>query len=35
MGKKHLMTLGIGVLIGFALAPSISKVPLVNKIPQF
>lgn len=35
MGKKHLLTLGAGILLGFVLAPSISKVPLVSKLPQF
>lgn len=35
MGKKHLMTLAIGVLVGYVLAPRIASVPVVNKLPQF
>jgi hypothetical protein len=35
MGRKHLMTLAIGVAIGYVLAPQISRVPVVNKLPQF
>lgn len=35
MGKKHLMTLAIGVALGYVLAPRLSSVPLVNKLPQF
>ena len=34
-GKKHLMTLLIGVGIGYVLAPQIGKLPVVNKLPQF
>jgi len=34
-GRKHLMTLLIGVGIGYVLAPKISQVPVVNKLPQF
>jgi len=33
MGKKELLWLAGGVLIGIVLAPQISKLPLVSKIP--
>jgi hypothetical protein len=35
MGRKHLMTLLIGVAAGYVLAPQIGKLPLVSKLPQF
>jgi hypothetical protein len=34
MGKKELLWLAAGVLAGVVFAPQISKLPLVNKIPQ-
>jgi hypothetical protein len=33
--RKELVWLGIGLLAGIVFAPQISKIPLVNKIPQF
>jgi hypothetical protein len=33
MGKKELLWLAGGVLLGIVLAPQISKLPLVSKIP--
>lgn len=35
MGKKHLMTLAIGVLAGYVFANQVARIPVVNKIPQF
>ena len=35
MGRRHLYTLLIGAAIGYVLAPQISKLPVVNKLPQF
>lgn len=35
MGRKHLMTLAIGMALGYVLAPQISRLPVVNKLPQF
>jgi hypothetical protein len=34
MNKKTVLTLAAGVVIGLVFAPQISKLPLVNKIPQ-
>jgi len=34
MGKKEILWLAAGVVVGIVLAPQISKLPLVNKIPQ-
>lgn len=34
MNKNKLLWLGAGVVLGIVLAPQISKLPLVNKIPQ-
>lgn len=34
MNKSKLLWLAGGVVIGIVLAPQISKLPLVNKIPQ-
>lgn len=34
MDKKTVLTLVAGVVLGIVLAPQISKIPLVNKIPQ-
>lgn len=34
MGKKEILWLLGGVVLGIVLAPQISKLPLVNKIPQ-
>ena len=34
MDKKTVITVLVGVVIGIVLAPQISKIPLVNKIPQ-
>jgi hypothetical protein len=31
--KEKALYVGIGVLLGIVLAPQISKLPLVNKIP--
>lgn len=35
MTRKHLYTLLIGAAVGYVLAPQISKIPVVNKLPQF
>ena len=34
MGKVTWQGVVVGVVIGIVLAPQISKLPLVNKIPQ-
>jgi hypothetical protein len=34
MDKKTLIWLAAGVVVGIVLAPQISKLPLINKIPQ-
>jgi len=34
MDKKTILTLVAGIVIGIVFAPQISKIPLVNKIPQ-
>lgn len=34
MDKSKLMWLAGGVILGIVLAPQISKLPLVNKLPQ-
>jgi len=34
MGKKELMWLAAGIVVGIVLQPQISKLPLVNKIPS-
>lgn len=34
MDKKTILTLLAGVVIGIVLQPQISKLPLVNRIPQ-
>ena len=34
MDKSKLIWLAAGVVVGIVLAPQISKLPLVNKIPQ-
>jgi hypothetical protein len=34
MGKLTWQGVAVGVIIGIVLAPQISKLPLVNKIPQ-
>lgn len=34
MNKDKLLWLAGGVVLGIVLAPQISKLPLVNKIPQ-
>lgn len=34
MNKGHLIAVGIGVLIGVALAPKIKQLPVLSKIPQ-
>jgi hypothetical protein len=34
MGKKEVMWLVAGVVIGIVFAPQVAKLPLVNKIPQ-
>lgn len=34
MGKKELLWLAGGVLLGIVFAPQISKLPLISKIPQ-
>jgi hypothetical protein len=34
MGKVTWQGVAVGVIIGIVLAPQISKLPLVNKIPQ-
>lgn len=34
MNKSNLMWLAAGVVVGIVLAPQISKLPLVSKIPQ-
>lgn len=33
MGKKELLWLAGGIVLGIVLAPQISKLPLVSKIP--
>lgn len=35
MDKKTVLTLAAGVVIGIVFAPQISRLPLVNRIPQF
>lgn len=35
MNRKHLITLAVGMALGYVLAPQISRVPVVNKLPQF
>ena len=32
--KQKVLYVAIGVVVGLMLAPQISKLPLVNKIPQ-
>lgn len=34
MDKKMFLTLIAGIVLGIVLQPQISKLPLVNKIPQ-
>jgi hypothetical protein len=34
MGKITWQGVAIGVIVGIVLAPQISKLPLVNKLPQ-
>jgi hypothetical protein len=34
MDKKMILTLLAGVVLGIVLQPQISKLPLVNKLPQ-
>jgi hypothetical protein len=34
MGKITWQGVALGVIVGIVLAPQISKLPLVNKIPQ-
>jgi hypothetical protein len=34
MSKKELLWLLGGVVLGIVFAPQVSKIPLVNKIPQ-
>jgi hypothetical protein len=34
MNKKTLGLVALGVAIGIVFSPQISKIPLVNKIPQ-
>ena len=34
MDKKTILTLLAGVVLGIVLQPQISKLPLVNKLPQ-
>lgn len=34
MGKAEIKWLVVGVVVGIVLAPQISKLPLVNRIPQ-
>jgi hypothetical protein len=34
MGKVTWQGVALGVVIGIVLAPQISKLPLVNKLPQ-
>lgn len=34
MNKSAMLWLAAGVLVGIVLAPQISKLPLVSKIPQ-
>lgn len=34
MDKKTILTLIAGIVLGIVLQPQISKLPLVNKIPQ-
>lgn len=34
MNKSLFIGIGIGVLAGIVLAPQISKLPLVSKLPQ-
>lgn len=34
MGKKEILYILGGVVLGIVLAPQVSKLPLVNKIPQ-
>jgi hypothetical protein len=34
MGKKELLWLGAGIVLGIVLQPQISKLPLINKIPS-
>ncbi len=32
--KEKALYIGIGIVIGIVLQPQISKLPLINKIPQ-
>ena len=34
MGKKELLWLAGGIVLGIVFAPQVSKLPLVNKIPS-
>lgn len=34
MGKITWQGVAVGVIVGIVLAPQISKLPLVNKLPQ-
>ena len=35
MNKKTVLTLAAGIVVGIIFAPQISKLPLVNKLPQY
>jgi xanthosine utilization system XapX-like protein len=35
MNKKTVLTLVAGVVLGIVFAPQVSKLPLVNRLPQF
>lgn len=33
MGKKELLWLAAGIVLGIVFAPQVAKLPLINKIP--